>query len=93
MSKDSYQSPASIENALQLIFVKKIWSSIKDEMRMPAEDITKKLGIIINRRNKIAHESDVRNHIDTSKNEIERADVDDIISFISNIVECINNQL
>lgn len=93
LSKDSYQSPSSIECALQLISIKKIWSSIKDEMHMSSEDITKKLGIIINRRNKIAHESDVKNHIDTTKNEIEREDIDDIINFISTLVECINNQL
>ena len=93
LSKESYQSPSSIENALQLISIKKIWSSIKDEMHMSSEDITKKLGIIINRRNKIAHESDIKNHIDTTKNEIEREDVDDIIDFISTLVECINNQL
>ena len=93
LSKESYQSPSSIENALQLISIKKIWSSIKDEMHMSSEDITKKLGIIISRRNKIAHESDIKNHIDTTKNEIEREDVDDIIDFISTLVECINNQL
>lgn len=62
-------------------------------MHMSSEDIIKKLGIIINRRNKIAHESDIKNHIDTTKNEIEREDVDDVIDFISTLVECINNQL
>ena len=93
LSKESYQSPSSIENALQLISIKKIWFSIKDDMHMSSEDIIKKLGIIINRRNKIAHESDIKNHIDTTKNEIEREDVDDVIDFISTLVECINNQL
>ena len=92
LSKDSYQSPKSIENALQLISITKIWSSIKDEMHMSPTDITKKLGVIINRRNKIAHESDIKNHIDISKNEIEREDIDDIINFISSLTESINNQ-
>jgi len=93
LSKNSYQSPSSIESALQLISIKKIWASIKDGMNMSSEDITKKLGIIINRRNKIAHESDMINHIHTSKNEIKREDIDDIINFISTLVECINAQL
>lgn len=93
LSKDSYQSPSSIENALQLISIKKIWSSIKDEMQMSPEDITRKLGIIINRRNKIAHEADIKNHVDTTKNDIEREDIDEIIDFISNLVGSINNQL
>lgn len=93
LSKESYQSPANIENALQLISIRKIWSSIKDEMHMSSDEITKRLGIIVNRRNKIAHESDIKNHIDTTKNEIERGDVDDVIDFISTLVECINNQL
>lgn len=93
LSKDSYQSPNSIENALQLISVKKIWSSIKDEMQMSPDDIVRKLSLIINRRNKIAHEADVKNHIDTAKNQIERDDIDDVINFITKLTNSINNQL
>ena len=93
LSKDSYQSPTSIENALQLISIKKIWSSIKEDMGMSSMDIKRKLGLIINRRNKIVHEADKNNSIDTSKNVIERDDVDDIMQFISNLVKSIDKQI
>lgn len=59
LKQDSFQSPKSIEYAFGLIGIKKIWSSIKDTMEMSCDDITKTLGLIVNRRNLIAHESDL----------------------------------
>lgn len=93
LSKDSYQSPSSIENALQIISITKIWSSIREEMQMSPDDIKRKLGVIINRRNKIAHEADIKNHVDSTKNEIERDDIDDVIDFITKLTESINSKL
>lgn len=93
LSKNSYQSPSCLESALSLISINKIWKSIKDDMEMPPEDIKNKLGIIVARRNKIAHESDIKNHMDNTKQEINREDVDDIIDFIVKLVESIDNQL
>lgn len=93
LAKDSYQSPSSIENALQLLAVKKIWSSVKDDMAMEPNDIVIKLGLIINRRNKIAHEADVSNHIDTNKNQIEREDVEDTFDFLERLAKSIHTHI
>lgn len=89
LSKQSYQSSHNIEDALQLISVSKPWSSIEKNMGIKAEDIKKQLGVVIRRRNQIAHESD-RKNLMGERNDIERGDIDEMICFISKLAECIN---
>lgn len=91
-SKDSYQSSRSIENALQLISLKGIWSLVKDEMGKSPKDIKDTLGLIIHRRNKIAHEADL-DRISGQKTNIERRDIDDIFLFIGSLVQAIENKI
>lgn len=87
-SKDSYQSPKSIEFALGLINVSKVWTKVSPYMHIPAVDIRNKLSLIVDRRNKIAHESDY-NPITNSKYPISKSDVNDIISFLDNLSKAI----
>lgn len=86
LSKDSYQSPKNVEFALGMVNLKKIWSKIGQEINMPTEDVKRKLGLIILRRNKIAHEADIENFVSMEKAEIERADVEDVITYLDNVV-------
>lgn len=58
-AKDSYQSPSSVEYALGLLGVTSMWTKLSPIMKMPASDIKAELANIVNRRNKIAHESDM----------------------------------
>lgn len=88
-SADSYQSPKSIEYALQLINIKSIWVLISPKMQKPAEDIKNELSLIINRRNKIAHEADY-DSVNMSKFPIDQQTTNDIISFIEQFCESIN---
>ena len=85
LKKDSFQSPRSIEYAFGLIGIKKIWTSIKDGMGMSCESITSKLGLIINRRNMIAHESD-RNPVTGELQGIDLPMVIDCKNFIVKLV-------
>ena len=89
-AKDSYQSPKSVEYALNLIGKSGIWNQLSVPMHMPARDIKNKLTIIVHRRNKIAHESDF-NAVGSALNAISKTDVDDVISFITNLVVSIYN--
>lgn len=57
-SKDSYQSPKSIEYICSVLEIKHIWKEIGQKIGKNAEDTKNQLALIINRRNKIAHESD-----------------------------------
>lgn len=86
LSKDSYQSPNSVEYALSMVNIKKIWSKIGEKIGMSTEDVKTKLGLIILRRNKIAHEADIENLVSMEKAEIERTDVEDVIAFLNNLV-------
>ncbi len=83
-AKDSYQSPKSIEYASGLMNITKIWAKLSDIMHEPAKDIKDKLSLIIDRRNKIVHESDY-NSITQSYNPISEEDVVNIVDFVRRI--------
>lgn len=57
-SKDSFQSPKSIEYACSILGIKHIWTEIGQKIGKNAEDTKNQLALFVNRRNKIAHESD-----------------------------------
>lgn len=86
LSKESYQAPVSIEYALGLICVKSVWSQIGKCLNMSAEDVKRKLSLIVFRRNKIAHESDIQNIVSMDKSPIERSDLDEVFTFLNSIV-------
>ena len=90
LSKDSYQSPKSVEFALSMVNMKNIWSKIGKKMGMSTEDVKTNLGLIILRRNKIAHEADIENLVSMKKTEIERTDVEEVITFLNNVVLAID---
>jgi hypothetical protein len=89
-SKDSYQSPKSIEYALQLINITSVWKNIASLMNLKAEDIKGELSLIIDRRNKIAHEADY-DMLTGSKYPIDRQNINDVIHFIESLCESIYN--
>lgn len=78
----------SIEYALSLINIGKLWVSISSNMQKNAEDIKKQLALIIDRRNKIAHESD-RDYLSVGKNPIDKPLVDGTIEFLDKFCESI----
>lgn len=86
LSKDSYQSPKSVEYAMGLIGVKHLWTELSSRMGIAPNQIKETLALIVNRRNKIAHEADYDDYIG-GKTEIEKQWVDDSIEFISSFVE------
>lgn len=71
---------------MRLIGIRKVWSSIKSGMNMESDDIINTLGLIVNRRNMIAHESD-RNRI---TGELQEIDVDTVIECKRFIIKLVN---
>ena len=53
---------------------------------MSTEDVKTKLGLIILRRNKIAHEADIENFVSMEKTEIDRKDLEEVMDFLNSIV-------
>ena len=86
LSKDSFQAPNAIEYALGLIDMKNVWSKIGKGMGLSVEDVKRKLGLIVFRRNKIAHEADIQDIVSMNKSSIERSDLDDVFKFLDLIV-------
>jgi hypothetical protein len=91
-SKESYQSPKSIEYALGLVNINNVWTKVSTAINLPAEDIKNQLALIIDRRNKIAHESD-RNFLTGGKYPIDKILVDNTINFIDSLCTSINDLL
>lgn len=89
LSKDSFQSPKSIEYAYSILKIDHIWSKLSEQMGMRSEDIRNKLALIVDRRNKIAHESDW-NKITRKYEDIELETVLECQDFIENIVEALD---
>jgi hypothetical protein len=87
-SKDSYQAPKGIDYALQFINIKSIWQAVSVLMNIKAEDIRSELSLIIDRRNKIAHEADY-DALTGSKTQIEQQNINDVIQFIEKLCESI----
>lgn len=87
--KDSYQAPQNVERALSLIAVSKIWSTIANDLAMPANDIKRRLNLIVNRRNQIAHEADY-DTLKAAKRSMSQEDMSDTLQFVTNVVEAID---
>jgi hypothetical protein len=90
LSEFSFESSKTVESAMSYIGVNKVWTKIAGLLGGGAEDIKKQLDMIIFRRNCIAHQADIANYTDESKQLIEREDVDEVINFIERITNIIN---
>jgi len=91
-SKDSYQAPKSVEYALSLINITNLWTQLSSGMSMSANDIKNQLSLIVDRRNKIAHESDY-NPTTGTKHPINKTMVTDVINYFDKLVSTIYNLL
>lgn len=58
-SWQSFQDPDKLADAIRLISNIKLWDSVSTSMSTPPQDLKTRLKIIVDRRNKIAHEADL----------------------------------
>ena len=69
-------------------------NSRSTNMNMPAKDIKQQLNLIIDRRNKIAHEADIDPSYPIGNRwPIDEQSVNDAIEFLEKVVESIHNIL
>ncbi|MGK7955036.1 MAG: HEPN domain-containing protein [Crocosphaera sp.] len=90
----SFQQPKKIADAIRLISDKKLWDEVANNMNKSAADIKQQLTLIVDRRNKIAHEAD----INPTYNIGDRWPIDEIlvgetVAFIEDVVENIHQIL
>jgi hypothetical protein len=55
----SFQHPDKIADAIRLMSPIRLWEDAGHELGMPAEDVKIRVTLIVDRRNKIAHEADM----------------------------------
>ena len=89
----SFQHSDNVSDAIKLISDKNIWKEIAKKMTETPNDIKKKLNLIIDRRNKIAHEADIDPSYPGLRWPINESMVEDTIAFIENITEIIHSIL
>jgi hypothetical protein len=91
----SFEHPKKISEAISLITEKDIWEEIGKSINEDPRNIKKELSLIIDRRNKIAHEFDLDPTFRNCRWEIDLLLVDKSIAYIEKIVDsihvCINN--
>lgn len=88
-SKDSFQSPSSIEYALRFLDIKNLWTTISADIGQSGDNIRNTLSLIVYRRNKIAHEADY-DFVRACKNPIDEITTNSSIDFIVKLCESIN---
>jgi len=87
----AFQAPEKIADALSLIWDEQHkWQVLSNAMAIPQATIITKLKTIISRRNQIVHEADL-DLLTGVRNTIDKADIDDVVSFIERLSEEIFN--
>lgn len=55
----SFQHPDKIADAIRCVSDVKLWEEVGNRLGLPAKDIKDRLVLVVDRRNKIAHEADI----------------------------------
>jgi hypothetical protein len=93
-SYKSFQQPNAIADAVRLISDKKLWEEVSINMGSPAKEIKEQLRLIVDRRNKIAHEADISPaYLGGYCWPIDELLVNEAVDFIEQVVESIHNIL
>jgi hypothetical protein len=93
-SYKSFQQPDNIADAIRLISDKKLWEEVGKVMGRSAQDVKQQLSIIVDRRNKIAHEADIDPTLGLGNRwGISETLVNDAVDFIEQVVESIHSVL
>ncbi len=93
-SYKSFQQPEAIADAIRLISDKKLWEEVSTNMGSPAKSIKQQLSLIVDRRNKIAHEADINPSYPIGDRwPIDELLVNEAVDFIEQVVESIHNIL
>ena len=84
-----FQQPDKIADAIRLISPVKLWEQVGKELGQSAQDVRMRLELIIDRRNKIAHEADMDPTNLGFRWPIDAALSTDALDFIEKVAEAI----
>lgn len=88
----SFQTPDKIADAIRLISSIQLWNSLAASLGTPADDLKKRLQLIVDRRNKIAHEADIDPTYPGSGTRwpISNSMVNDSVNFVEKLCESLH---
>jgi len=89
----SFQKSDKIADAIRLISDKKIWQEVAARLGTNPRDIKQRVDLIVDRRNKIAHEADVNPTYPGDLWPIDELTVKEAVDFIEQVVETIHQIL
>ncbi len=94
LSYQSFQQPNKIADAIRQISDKQLWDEVATKMSKTSKDIKQQLTLIVDRRNKIAHEADIDPTLNIGNRwNIDESMVGDTVNFIEQVVESIHQIL
>jgi hypothetical protein len=85
----SFQQPDKIADAIRNIYSDALWKNVAAKLSATEEDVKKHLRLIVDRRNKIAHEADSDPSYPGQRWPITKMIADDALTFIESVVEAI----
>jgi len=86
----SFQQADKVAHAIRLISTVELWKEVGNSLARPAEDIKSNLRLVVQRRNKIAHEADIDPSYPGTRWPITSADVTAATDFIERVCEAIH---
>ena len=89
LSRRSFQQPDRIAEAVRHFSGEVLWASVGRNLGLPEQDLRTQLQLIVDRRNKIAHESDLNPASFGDRWPIDTLMVDSAIEFIERVGEAI----
>jgi hypothetical protein len=89
----AFQQPERIAEAVRLFSSIELWNEVGSTLREGSKNVTSQLKLIVDRRNKIAHEADVDPSYPGQRWPIDRKDAEDALAFIEKIGEAIFTRL
>jgi hypothetical protein len=85
----SFQQPDKVADAVRLFSGVELWNAVATELGVSAKSIKADLSLVIDRRNKIAHEADIDPSYPGQRWPIDRAQVEYACTLLENIARAI----
>jgi hypothetical protein len=89
----AFQHPDKIADAIRLIHDAPLWPALETRLVIPAKDIKERLKLVVDRRNKIAHEADIDPSYPGARWPISYLDATSATDFLEKIVEAIHDEV
>lgn len=86
----SFQQPDKIADAIRFFSEVKLWQEVSTQLAISEQDVKTRLKLIVDRRNKIAHEADIDPSYPDARWPITQRDVDLSLTFLSQTCESIH---